>query len=669
MILDRFQQNAMRAKERNTLVVAAPGSGKTTVIINRINHLIDKLNIDESSILVLTFTKAAAINMKNRYLKVFNKSRSPFFGTFHGLFYKILLAQNIKINIIESYITNRIIEQVLKEYFDEINDDKVKEIINEISLFNTSKETFEQYQPNVSKEIFTKCYQSYSKYKKENNLLDFDDLALNVLELFKNNPKIKEAYKKNYKYILVDEFQDCDELQIEFLRIMNEGGENSLFAVGDEDQCIYSFRGSKPEYMVTFNKIFIGGQKYYLSKNYRSKKNIIEASKKLIDFNKERNNKDIYWNREEDGVINYSVIYDERLEGEEIASVIKDIKNKNKSSCYKDNIVLYRTNIESMSIIDSFIRNDIPFTMLDKEYNFFNHFICKDLLAYLALAKDQKDRRAFLNIINKPFRYISKSNLAYIRDYKEDKSPFDILIEKSDTPPFQKNKLDELKSDFKYINKSSLSTAIQYIIMDLGYIEYLKSYSEKFNSSLEDLEDILEGFKSSAIGFSTIQQFFNHIEEVGKKLIESKRDLKEDRVILSTIHGVKGMEFKNVFIINCNEDTIPHFSGKEQNLEEERRLFYVGITRAIDNLYLFSTKTRKGSFKEPSRFLIEGGFTNIVNSSHGLNKGDEVHHRVYGNGSIKEINGDEVTISFDQGQDRKFSGKVLLENKLLILIK
>lgn len=668
MKLDNFQLKAMEGRERNILVVAAPGSGKTTVIINRIKYLIQEGKADESNMLVLTFTKAAALNMKDRYLKFSNRNRSPFFGTFHGLFYKILLGQKIEIRIIEGYIAKKIIESVLKEYFDEINEDKVKEIINEISLFNTSKGTIEGYEPNISREIFIKCYESYTQYKKEHNLWDFDDLALKVLELFKNNPKIKEGYQNIYKYILVDEFQDCDEIQMDFLKMMNEGKDNSLFAVGDEDQCIYSFRGSRPEYMVTFDKIFKGGKKYFLSKNYRSKKNIIEASKRLISFNKERNDKEILWNREEEGVINYSITYDERLQGEEIVSIIKDMKNNDKSD-YGDNIVLYRTNMESMSVIDTFIRHDVPFTMIDKEFNFFNHFICKDLLSYLALAMDTKDREAFVKIINKPFRYISKSNLAYVRDCRDNKTVFDILIDKNDTPPFQKKKLDDLKSDFRYINKVSLSTAIQYIIMDLGYIDHLKSYAEKFNSSISDLEDILEGFKSSALGFPSIPAFFAHVKEVGKKLAESKRNTNEDRVLLSTIHGVKGMEFKNVFIIDCNEDSIPHFSGKNENIEEERRLFYVGITRAIDNLYLFSPKTRKGNFKEPSRFLVEGGFINETEPSHGLNEGDDVHHRSFGNGNVKSVNGDEIKILFEDEEERRFSGKVLMENKLLIVIK
>ena len=664
MKLDNYQIKAVNAKERNILVVAAPGSGKTTVIINRIKHFIEDLLVKEENIIVLTFTKAAALNMKERYKKTFNKEKSPFFGTFHGLFYKILLRENYEINIINEFNTRKVIEGVLKKYSDDITEDKIKEVMNNISLFKTSRENIDNFKPSIEKKIFIECYATYSKYKKENNLWDFDDLALTILKLFNEKPKLKEGYKRLFKYILVDEFQDCDQLQIDFLKMMNEGGNTSLFAVGDEDQCIYSFRGSKPEYMVTFDKMFDGGKKYFLSKNYRSNKNIIESSKKVISFNKKRNKKEILWNKETEGIILCKTVMDERDEGEEIAKKISELYNKGIN--YKDNIVLYRTNMESMSIIDSFIRNKIPFTMLDKEYNFFNHFICKDLLAYLSLAINPYDREAFIKIINKPFRYISKSNLLYLKEYKIEKDSFDILIEKEDTPPFQKKKLDELKRDFNYIKKSSLSTAIQFIITDLGYMDYLISYAEKFRGSIEDLEDILEEFKLSASSFKTILEFFNHIDEVGKKIEESKRVGNEDRVLLSTIHGVKGMEFPNVFIINCNEDTIPHISN--DNIEEERRLFYVGITRAIDNLFLYAPKVRKGKFKEASRFLEEGEFikNNIITS--GIKKGVRINHKAFGMGTVKSVDGDEVKIEFNNGRERKFSGKVLLDNGLIIIL-
>lgn len=664
MHLDKNQLKAVKANERNVLVVAAPGSGKTTVIINRIKYLVDEVGVYPSNIIVITFTKAAALNMKNRYINTFHKESSPFFGTFHGLFYKILLREGANINIIEGYITNKIIEGVLRKYSDEVNEDRVKEAVNNISLFKTSGENINDFKPSIAKDIFMECYDAYDKYKKENNLWDFDDLTIKVLELFKNNKRIREGYKRVFKYILVDEFQDCDDLQIEFLKLMTEGEENSLFAVGDEDQCIYSFRGSKPEYMVSFDKTFKSAKKYYLHINYRSNKNIIESSKKVISFNKERNKKDIQWYKDKDGIILCKGVYDERIQGDEISGKIRAFYNKS-SYRYKENIVLYRTNMEAMSVIDSFIRNKIPFTLLDKEYNFFNHFICKDLLSYLSLAMNPYDREAFINIINKPFRYVSKTSIAYIREYKYEKDTFDILIEKDDTPPFQRKKLDELKRDFNYIKKSSLSSGIQYIVTDMGYIDYLKTYTERFGGNIEDLEEIVEEFKMSASSFKTIFEFFEHVDEVGKKIEESKRNKTDDRVLLSTIHGVKGMEFKNVFLINCNEDTMPHSSSKEENIEEERRLFYVGITRAIDNLFLFVPKMRKGKFRDASRFIVEGGFMEIVKASHGLVKDSVVTHKAFGTGKVVEVNGDEVGILFHDGMKRKFSAKVLLDNGLI----
>lgn len=669
MNLDLFQQDAVNAKERNVLVVAAPGSGKTTVIINRINYLVNKLKIYNKNIIVITFTKSAALNMKDRYIKSFNLERAPFFGTFHGLFYKMLIRENYKIEIIESYKTHKLIEGVLKKYFDDINEDKIKEVINNISLFKNSRSNLNEFKPSITKEIFQECYEAYSSYKKKNNLWDFDDLALKVLELLKENKGLRNGYRELFKYILVDEFQDCDELQIEFLKMMNKGEKNSLFAVGDEDQCIYSFRGSKPEYMVIFNNIFKGGKKYYLSKNYRSSKNIIDGAKKVIEYNKERNKKEIIANKENDGIIKISFPYDEKIQGEEIVDRIKALIKDNKYT-YKDNIILYRTNTEAMNFIDVFTRKKIPFTLLDKEYNFFEHFICKDILTYLKLSLDPFDKEAFLKIINKPFRYVSKSNLAYVRNFNEYKDPFEILMEKKDTPPFQIKKLDDLRKDIQYLSKLSLSSAIQFIISDLGYLDYLKTYCEKFNQSLDDLEEILEEFKISASGFKTIIEFFTHIENIKEEIEMSKNKIDEDRVLLSTIHRVKGMEFKNVFLVNCNEDTIPHISAGDENIEEERRLFYVGITRAIDNLYITAPKTKGGKFKEASRFIKETEFKNEEEESYDLKKGTVVYHNGRKEeGIVDYCKGDRINILFKDGIIRSFSIKILLERNLLMIIE
>lgn len=658
--LDKYQKEAVYIKEKNVLVVAAPGSGKTTVIINRVNYLVNELKVRLGNIIIITFTRAAADNMRNRYKNVFNKEIAPFFGTFHGLFYKILLREGFNISIISGGVSHRIIKSVLSKYSDEVSEDKIKEALNNISFFKTSLKAIEEFKPTMAKDIFIECLQKYEEYKSKNRLWDFDDLSVKVISLLRDNTNILLKYRELFKYILVDEFQDCDELQIQFLKMINQ--ENSLFAVGDEDQCIYSFRGSKPEYMVRFDEIFPKAKKIYLSINYRSNENIVEVSKEVIKNNKSRNDKVINSYKDSIGVIKFTRPYDEKIQGDEIAGIIeKSIDD------LSDNAVLYRTNMEARSMIDTFTRRRIPFVLLDKGYNFFEHFICKDILSYLKLSINIKDKESFLAIINKPFRYVSKSNLEYIRNSLEDKSPFDILIDKKDTPPYQAKKLDELRRDILYLNKLSLSGAIQYIVSGLNYIDYLKEYGERYNQSIEELEDIIEEFKSAADGLKTIIELLGHVERVKEKIEESKEV--QEGVILSTIHGVKGMEFKNVFIINATEETIPHKSSMDENIEEERRLFYVGITRAIDNLYIFSPKTQRGRFKDASRFTQEGGFEDInSNEDYGIKVNDMIHHRAYGGGKVISIDKDVIKIDFGDNLSKSFSLKVLIENNLIIIV-
>lgn len=660
--LDKYQQEAVYTKYKNALIVAAPGSGKTTVIINRVNHLIEVRKVKVGNIIVITFTRAAAENMKNRYKNTFNKDIAPFFGTFHGLFYKILLREGYEINIINDNKCSNIVKGVLGKYFDDVNEDKVKEVVNNISGFKTSGKNIEEFKCSISKDIFMECFNAYENYKKRENLWDFDDLSINALQLLKGNKEILMKYKNIFKYVLVDEFQDCDELQIEFLRLVN--GENELFAVGDEDQCIYSFRGSKPQYMVDFCNTFIDGKKLYLSINYRSSKNIVNISKKIILNNENRNIKKIEEFHNKDGIVRYLTPYNEFMQGEEIANIISGFKEGQ----YMDNAVLYRTNMEARSLIDTFTRRKIPFVLLDKGYNFFNHFISKDIINYLKLSIDIKNKELFLSIINKPFRYISKANVSYINNFKEHMDPFEILINKEDTPPFQCKKLDELRREILYLNKISLGSAIQYVISSLGYIDYLREYANKYGQNFEELEDMLEEFKGAAEGFKTITEFLVHVKNVEEEIEKSKGD--KNGVILSTIHGVKGMEFKNVFIINCDEETIPHKSSIDENLEEERRLFYVAVTRAIHNLYIFSPKTIRGKFYEASRFIAEGGFTEeSLKVEYGVKKGDSIYHRAYGEGIVKSLKDDKISIKFKDGEERAFSIRVLMENNLIIIMK
>ena len=655
--LDKYQANAAFCRDEKVLVVAPPGSGKTTVIINRLEYLIKEMRVRPQNVVVITFTKAAANNMKERFKNIYNGISYPFFGTFHGLFYKILIREKGKIKLISSNESYKLIKNFLSNKLDEVSDEKVKEILNMISYYkcrNSLKES------NFDRNLFYECYSAYQEYKDKNELLDFDDLQIECKNLFLSNHNILKSYKNLFKHILVDEFQDCDPTQIEILQLFDE---NNLFAVGDEDQCIYSFRGSEPKCMVEFEKFFLGGIKKYLRYNYRSTKNIVEASEKVIENNFERNKKEIRAFKDDKGTFEILTPYNESMQVDDISKKIEKEKN-NGISC-EDNAVLYRTNIQSRSIIDGFIRNKIPFKLLDGEYNFYEHFICKDLAAYLNLAIDPTDKESFFRIINKPFRYISKNILEDMKKDSYKENLFEKLKENKNIHPYQIKNIDKLYKDVCSLNKMSLGVAINFILNDLDYRNHLIDYSTKYKQNFDELEDVVNEFRNSSLDFSSIIKFLVHIEFIGDKLKESK-NLERDGVLLSTIHGVKGMEFKNVFLIEVNEEILPHKNSNEKNNEEERRIFYVALTRAIKNLYVYAPKNLRGSFKEKSIFLKETEFEGFfLEKNYGFKIGQEIIHKSFGKGKIIDLNKKEIEILFKEGIKRRFSLDVLVENGLI----
>ncbi|MEG0773355.1 ATP-dependent helicase [Clostridium sp.] len=661
--LSEEQKNAVLCDDDNILVTAGPGSGKTVVIINRVYHLINNKRINPKNIIVITFTKAAANNMKVRYIAMSNNTLVPFFGTFHGLFYKILTSYYGKIQIIESNETFKLVKSFLITYMEEVSEDRIKEFINGISVFKSSSLSLEEFKTDLDKDIFKNCYEIYERYKKERNLVDFEDLQIMCKNLFIKNTRLLESYRNLFRHILVDEFQDCDALQLDILKLLK--GDNNVFAVGDEDQCIYSFRGSRPDFMVNFNNIFNNGKKLYLTTNYRSVVNIVDLSMSSIKNNKLRSEKIIVANKKSQGNIALSKCQTENLQGDFIANDIDKMVGSTDKN-YKAFAILYRTNIESRSIIDGLIRKKIPFKLLDKEFNFYDHFICKDLLAYLKLSIDNWDIDSFTRIINKPYRYISKINLEAIKKNLECIDCFEKLKAIDSIPIFQLKVLDKLKKDIQNLNKMSLHGAISFIIQDLGYHDYLVEYCNKYKIHISDLENIIEEFKDSLQEYKTIINFLAHVEVVNEELIKSKNKSKdEDVVLLSTIHGVKGMEFSDVYIINLVEGIIPHEHNLDINLEEERRLFYVAVTRAINNLNLMLPSVVQGKTRKPSRFLNECNFLqeNINNTD--IVKGSNIIHKSYGTGIVKDIEEGTIAITFKNGLERRFDFKVLVDNNLM----
>jgi DNA helicase-2/ATP-dependent DNA helicase PcrA len=319
--------------------------------------------------------------------------------------------------------------------------------------------------------------------------------------------------------------------------------------------------------------------------------------------------------------------------------------------------------------VDIFLKQDIPFRLLDKEYNFFDNFICKDILAYLKLSLDVTDRESFIRIINKPFRYISKINIEKVRKNQFKESCFEILTNIEDIPIFQIKNLEKLEKDVLKLNKMHLKESINFVINNLGYYDYIRSYSDRAKIDFEELKDVLEEFKESAEDFTSIDSFLVHIEEIKEQL--RKKTINEDGVVLSTIHGVKGMEFRNVFIINCNEGVLPNVNSLPENEEEERRLFYVGMTRAIENLNIYATKMVKGRAKEISRFINECDVkaqNNAYDKKSIKNEykiGEYVIHKTYGEGKVLYIEDKYISIIFNENIERRFDAFALKSGRLL----
>lgn len=707
--LDKEQRTAVLSNDRNVIVSACPGSGKTTVLINKVLYLVkygliyksdyrprnlSKKDIDvmkiylqkgkrdlreedirllntnltekavnPNNIIVITFTKAAAENMKKRFQNLSCGRQAPFFGTFHGLFYKLLIRNEGQIKIIENNEAFKIISNTLTRYTDEVSEEKVNEIKNYISIFKVSGTALEEFEPNIDKSIFIKCFNAYEEFKNSHNLLDFDDLQINFKKLLINSPKILNTYRKSFNHILVDEFQDCDEMQMQILTMLNE--KNSIFAVGDEDQCIYSFRGSRPEFLVNFSSLFEKGKSLFLSTNYRSTENIINISNALIKNNVNRNTKNMFSSKNEKKKIESNNFYDENLEGDFITNKIEAL-NLREGYSYKDHAVLYRTNMESRSIVDALLRKKLPFKLLDKEYNFFEHFICKDIIAYLRLSIFPDDVESFVRVINKPFRYVSKISLEKLKESNIRGNCFETIKNMETTPIFQMKNLDKLLKNIAHLNKMTLESAAQFIINDLGYEEYITTYCKKFKLKLSDLLDIIEEFKESVKPYNTIIAFLSHVEAVKEELKKVKSNFgEENAVILSTIHGVKGMEFKNVFIMNCVEDLLPHKNSIEEGIEEERRLFFVGITRAIDNIYFCIPRNIRGSSKKCSRFIDEIGLSTVEALNKIYNNGDSVVHQSFGKGKVIALKDNVIEIAFENSISRKFDVNILHNNGII----
>ena len=625
------QEKAVCHNQGPMMLLAGPGSGKTTTMTRRVVHLITECRVNPAHILVVTFTKAAAREMRERFWKLCALSgvRSNYslvtFGTFHGIFYGILKAaygltgKNI---LSEDKKYELLKEIVYKEQVDTEDERELFEgLVQEISEVKNARIPLEHYYSrNCPDEVFRRIYAAYVSACRRARLLDFDDMLLYCYDLLDQRPDILAGWREKFQYILVDEFQDINKLQYDIVKML-AAPRNNLFIVGDDDQSIYAFRGAKPEIMMHFPKDFPKVHTEILSCNYRSTEEIVEAAGKVISFNQRRFKKKIHANKEKGMPPVVKIFEKEKEEEQYVRECIR--RYAQSGTPYEEMAVLYRTNSGAGFLVEKLMEYQIPFQMRDILPNLYEHWISRNMISYMKLAKGDRSRREFLQVMNRPNRYISRAAL------EESTVSFEALRWHYEGKEWLLDRIDKLEEDLGKIREMTPYGAINYIRYGVGYDEYLKDYASYRKLKVQDLYEVLEELADQAKGYKTFDEWFAHIREYTESLKEQakKQSAEKKGVVISTLHSIKGLEFDKVFIMDVNEGSIPyHKAVSESDIEEERRLFYVGMTRAREELQLLLVKERHEKRLEPSRFLRESGLL----PDSGRQKGEQAAVEIFG---------------------------------------
>ena len=589
------------------MVLAGPGSGKTSVIVERTAYMTREGKVPPSSVLVVTFSRAAAKEMKERFLKFTRQtSTAVTFGTFHGIFSGILKqAYNLGAgNILSEDEKYTILKELTLEHGQELaqEGDFPEDVAKEISIVKGGRISLEHYYSSCCPdEVFRQIYTGYQKTIRQRRKLDFDDMLLCCYELFNKRRDILAAWQNKFQYIMVDEFQDINHLQYDIVRMLAKP-RNNLFIVGDDDQSIYHFRGAKPEIMLNFTKDYPEAKQVLLDVNYRCSSNILQTAMNVIDCNKKRFPKQLSTPNKAGSPVKLLEYENPREEYMSLAAALK--KRLDREETIEDTAVLFRTNQEAEGLVGALMEYQIPFTMKEQLPNLFRHWISRNLQAYLKMAAGDRSRKIFLEIMNRPNRYIARDALGSstisfgeLREFYKDKD-------------WMCDRITTLETHLRILSTLAPYAAINFIRKGMGYEEYLMEYAQYRKIRPEELLEVLDRLQESAKGMKNLEEWEAYIEEYTRKLAEQakKQETKKEGVVISTLHAVKGLEYDKVYIMNVNEGSIPYKKAVlEDALEEERRLFYVGMTRAKKELMLCYVRRQYEKERDPSRFLEETG--------------------------------------------------------------
>ncbi|MBQ7104409.1 MAG: UvrD-helicase domain-containing protein [Bacilli bacterium] len=675
--LNKEQKEAVLTTEGPILILAGAGSGKTKVLTTKIAYLIEEKGISPSNILAITFTNKAAKEMKERLFKLVGViSKYSQVSTFHSFGLKIIrenceqLGYGSNFIIMDSDDSLSVVKKILKEFNldpKQYNPNAIRNKISSCKNELVSPEDYEKFAISEFEKIVLKVYQKYDKTLKRNNSIDFDDLLILPIKLFRDHPSILQKYQEKFKYILIDEYQDTNEAQYILTKMISAKYKN-ICCVGDNDQSIYSFRGANYRNILNFEKDYKDAKVVKLEQNYRSTSTILDAANCVIKNNTERKDKNLWSTKGEGEKIKYFRAFNEK---DEAFYVIREIKSLiNKGVNYQDIAVIYRTNAQSRVLEEEFLASNIPHHIVGGT-GFYSRKEIKDLLAYLRLIHNEKDNISLTRIINVPKRGIGLKSISNLSE-KADSLEISMYEAITTGKEYEFKKMIE---DLKRIAKDLTLTELVDKILDVtGMRKEIEDentlVAENRLENLEEFKSITKTFEERD-GIVSLEDFL-----LETSLLTDVNEYKDDpnRVSLMTVHSVKGLEFDNVFVVGLEEGIFPHVNSLMDNseLEEERRLCYVAITRAKEKLYLVNSRMRTLFGKEQSnpasRFiaeinqdLLEKAFKDKTEeeSKGKINKeelfhkenvdlcvGDFVYHDVFGNGKVLELSGSIATIAF-----------------------
>lgn len=682
--LNEAQESAINHKEGPALVLAVPGSGKTTILICRTVELIHQ-GVDPRRILSLTFSKASALDMQERYRKLFpNLNYQIGFSTIHRFCYSVLLNYFKQINrdytLLESKETPITKQKLLREIFSEVNhaymtDEIYEDLTSAIGYIKNMMMDAKDHETNI--ENFPKVFEAYEKYKKDNLLMDFDDMLTMCYTLLSKKPQILDFYQAKFDYIQVDECQDTSKVQHAIIRLLAKK-HNNVYMVADDDQSIYGFRGAFPEAIVNIDDYYENTAKYLLGTNYRSSQAIISLCDQVISNNKVRHQKTFkpFQSYETDLKLLYTDTTDEQVE-----FIVKEHQNATGSEA-----ILFRNNLSMIPIADKLNREDVDFVIKDYKQHFFNAWCTQDIIAFMKVAMVPNDIESFERIYYKMNAYLSKVQLQYIKDHYNGINLFDTLVDMPGLETFKQKNLRKLKSNFEYLSKLKPDIAIDFIEDELNYRSYMTENCKNNNLSLESQNKTLDILKVLSKGTDSLVGFLNRLDDLKKVLYTASTNKNPHALKLFTMHGSKGLEFDHVYIIDIDDGIFPSKyasdlmdRGDGVLFEEERRLFYVALSRAKSKITLIHTKFRNGQYNKASLFVKEfieasGDLLKTdnykverKNTIEGFEIGQKLLHTSFGVGILVDIEDDRMMIEF-KDSTKVLSADLCLNSKIIMKI-